>query len=111
MPKLKNLVVQNDPMERLAVNIHGSIYNKLKSYREYYEDLLGGKLELNYVVEEMLKTVMEEDKDYKAYLKALEDKQTPVTAAKSTSRSTENAVTQFTAGSVSDESREQSELN
>lgn len=111
MPKLKNLVVQNDPMERLAVNIHGSIYNKLKSYREYYEEYLGGKLELNYVVEEMLKTVMEEDKDYKAYLKALEDKQAPAPAAKSASRSTENAAPQFTAAPTQGENREHSELN
>jgi hypothetical protein len=98
-------------MERLAVNIHGSIYNKLKSYREYYEEYLGGKLELNYVVEEMLKTVMEEDKDYKAYLKALEEKQTPAPAAKSASRSTENAATQFAAAPSSGDSREHSELN
>ena len=73
MAKLKNLTVQNDPMERLTVNLHLSVLDKLTLYKQFYEKSLGGKLQLNSIVEEMLKTVMDEDKDFKTFLKAHEE--------------------------------------
>jgi hypothetical protein len=74
-------------MDRLTVNLHESVMKKLELYKEYYEEMLGGKLQQNYIVEEMLKTVMAEDKDFKAFLKAREDAQAaaPAPAAQKSS--------------------------
>jgi hypothetical protein len=83
MPKL-NLVLQNDPMERLTVNIREKVLEQLDLYKQMFEARLGGKLQLNYLVEEMLKTVMKEDKDF---TKFLAERESRPTAAKSTQRS------------------------
>ena len=73
MAKLK-LVVQNDPMDRLTVNLHQSVLTRLDLYKQFYEKDLGvNKLEKNYLVEEMLKSVMDQDKDFKVFLSSIEE--------------------------------------
>jgi hypothetical protein len=110
MPKL-SLVIHNDPMDRLTVNLHESVMKRLELYKEYNEEMLGGKLQQNYIVEEMLKTVMNEDKDFKAFLKVREDAQAaaPVSAASKSvpvnreeaARSSTNAAAAPVAGNAS----------
>lgn len=68
------LIVQDDPVERLTLSVHTSVLEKLREYKTFYETSLGGKVQQNYLVEEMLKSCMAEDKDFQRYLKNSEGK-------------------------------------
>lgn len=69
MPKLK-LVIADDQVERVTLSLHTSVWEQLREYRAFYEDSLGGKLQQSYLIEEMLKSCMTEDKDFLKYLKS-----------------------------------------
>ena len=59
--KLK-LLVQEDQTENLALKIHSSVMVDVRAYKLYYETALKGKVHQTYLIEEMLKLCMSEDK-------------------------------------------------
>lgn len=73
MPKLK-LTVQDIPVERLNLSLRVSVVQQLREYREFYEDSLKGKVQLNYLIEEIIKACIAEDKDFTKYQKNNEGK-------------------------------------
>lgn len=57
-------VTKNDPIERLAVGIHKSVNDDLKSYQAFYKSVHGEEIQMGMLVEEVLKRFMAEDKDF-----------------------------------------------
>lgn len=61
--KLKR-IVKNEPVVRLAVSIKASTMTRLEAYQEYYKSAYGEDIERSTLVEEMLRELMNSDKDF-----------------------------------------------
>jgi hypothetical protein len=57
-------VSKADPIERIAVGIHKSVNDDLKSYQEFYKWNTHEDIALGVMLEEMLKRFLAEDKDF-----------------------------------------------
>lgn len=64
------LIAQDEHVERVTLTLHTNVLDQLKDYKLYYEASLQGKIQQGYLIEEMLKCVMREDKDFHKFLKS-----------------------------------------
>lgn len=60
-------VTKTDPIERLAVGIHKSVHDDLKTYQVFYKSNTQEEIPMGMMVEEMLKRFLAEDKDFQKF--------------------------------------------
>lgn len=61
-------VPKNDPIERISIGMHASVISRITAYQAYYEEVYKDQLSQGRLIEEMLKTFMEGDKDFQKRL-------------------------------------------